>query len=438
MTSSPRALGYLLACSSAALALVAFAPRTARAQTATDADRAAARELFVAGVKLQEAGNFADALDRFDRAQAVFSAPTHLLHIAECEAALGKLVESAETYRTLTRTPLPTGSPPAFVQAQQQGTAELPQVEPRIPSIRLFVRPANLQNLQILVDGQPMSSALVGVQRPTDPGTHVVSVAAPGYMRSEQRVILHERENKDVTANLPVASGVTYTPPPPVVAPTANPPGPPGPPGPPPPPPPAPPMYATATETPPTREVRGGFMLGLTVGALLPGANLVQGQPVSNVASSGAAIGIDGGFRFVKKLYLGLAYEHGFLGSGNAISNGITSASASSDYIGLDFVFLSNPDGLAFYGDIGAGYRALSTSTTDVNGNVTSITYSGGEGTLGVGIHFKLGDWVRLIPRVSVSAGQFSSASNGSIVSGDTHSFVLIGVTGFVDFARKH
>ena len=52
--------------------------------------------------------------------------------LAECEAALGKLVESAETYRTLTRTPLPPGAPNAFVQAQAQGAAELTQVEPRI------------------------------------------------------------------------------------------------------------------------------------------------------------------------------------------------------------------------------------------------------------------------------------------------------------------
>ncbi len=257
------------------LAALAF-PGVARAQTASDADRAAARQLFVDGVKLQEAGNFADALDRFERAQAVFSAPTHLLHIAECDAALGKLVESAETYRTLVRTPLPAGAPNAFVQAQQQASAELTQVEPRIPSIRLFVKPPNLQGLNIQIDGQAMSAALVGVQRPTDPGTHVVSVSAPGYMRSEQKVILREKENKDVTANLPTAGGIMYAPPP-ATAPvqTSHPP----------PtlprsqsPPPPPPMYGAPPEDTAHKPANGGFMLGVTAGGQVPAGNLRPGD----------------------------------------------------------------------------------------------------------------------------------------------------------------
>src|SRR5580700_5202438 len=130
--------------------------RVAHAQGVSDADRAAARELYVQGVELQQAGKFAEALDRFNRAQAVFSAPTHLLHIAECDASIGRLVESAETYRTLVRTPLPPSAPQAFVQAQQQAGVELTQVEPRLPSIRLLVHPENVQGLTIQIDGQPM------------------------------------------------------------------------------------------------------------------------------------------------------------------------------------------------------------------------------------------------------------------------------------------
>ena len=67
-----------------------------------------------------------------------------------------------------------------------------------------------------------------------------------------------------------------------------------------------------------------------------------------------------------------------------------------------------------------------------------STSFSGGEVSLGVGVHIKIGDWVRLIPKASISAGQFSNDSAGSIGSPDTHEFILIGVTGFVDFAKKH
>src|ERR1700678_2428558 len=108
-----------------ALALC-WAP-TARAQV-SDAERVAARELFHAGDELQRAGHFAEALDKFQRAQQVFHAPTNLLRIAECDAALGRLVESAEAYREVARTSLASDAPPAFQAAVEQARAELAQV----------------------------------------------------------------------------------------------------------------------------------------------------------------------------------------------------------------------------------------------------------------------------------------------------------------------
>src|ERR1700677_4262730 len=91
-------------------------PTALRAQV-TDAERSAARSIFQAGDELQRAGKFAEALDKFERAQQVFSAPTNLLRIAECDAALGRLVESAEAYREVARTSLAPDAPPAFQAA---------------------------------------------------------------------------------------------------------------------------------------------------------------------------------------------------------------------------------------------------------------------------------------------------------------------------------
>src|SRR6516165_4974217 len=97
----------LTLCAATAAAAPAFAQ-------VTDAERAAARQLFKEGDDLQRDGKFPEALDKFQRAQQVFAAPTNLLRIAECQAALGRLVESAESYRAVVRSPLPAGSPPAF------------------------------------------------------------------------------------------------------------------------------------------------------------------------------------------------------------------------------------------------------------------------------------------------------------------------------------
>src|SRR5262249_21710345 len=130
----------------------------ARAQV-TDAERAAARELFREGDELQRAGKFAEALDKFNRAQQVFSAPTNMLRIAECDAALGRLVESAEAYRAVARTPLPPNSPPAFQAAVEQAKGELAQVEPRVPKLVVQVEPATAPGQQLQIDGQAVPAA---------------------------------------------------------------------------------------------------------------------------------------------------------------------------------------------------------------------------------------------------------------------------------------
>jgi hypothetical protein len=442
ISPSAHALRFVLAL----LLPLALAPAE-EAQTVSDADRAAARELATQGLQLQQAGDFTGALDRFDRAQAVFSAPTHLLHIAQCEAALGKLVEAAETYRTLVRTPLPTSAPPAFVQAQQEGAAELSQVEPRIPAIRVIVRPAVTANMTIQIDGQPMSSALVGVQRPTDPGPHSVVLLAPGYARAEQRITLKEKEIKDVAFNLGGTVGGYYAPPPAPTPSAQNPSSP-------------PPMYTVAPPPdalppPEHREARGGLMLGVAAGALVPGGTLYEGTSASTMAGGGAGLAIQGGFRFARVLYLGLTYEHGFLGAGSTLTgfpqNG--SALAESNDLGANFAYISNPSGVGFYGEVGAGIRWLNLSVKDSTGANNTQTLQGGEFLVGAGVHINLADWVRLIPLASISAGPFSTSSctgsfknvtpnecNGdnSIQGTATHFFFFLGVNAFVDFSRKH
>src|ERR1700722_8549169 len=199
----------------AAVALAVSIPisHVAFAQAVSDADRQAARDLSTAGFQLQQAGKYADALDKFQRAQAVFSAPTNLLRIAECEAQLGKLVEASETYRGLARLQLPKDSPPSFVAAQQQGAAELQQIEARIPKVRIDVVPANVPNLSITIDEQPMNVALVGVERPIDPGPHKIIAFAPGYGQKEASVVIKEKDPaKVVTLALQQTGVVMYTP----------------------------------------------------------------------------------------------------------------------------------------------------------------------------------------------------------------------------------
>src|SRR5262249_40398378 len=71
-----------------------FASR-ADAQMSEGEKKAAARAAYQEGVQLQDQGKPAEALARFEAAQGLYDAPTHLLHIAECQALTGKLVEAS-------------------------------------------------------------------------------------------------------------------------------------------------------------------------------------------------------------------------------------------------------------------------------------------------------------------------------------------------------
>jgi hypothetical protein len=181
------------------VAYVAPAPEPA---AVPDADRKpAARAAYTEGVRLQEEKKYADALARFETAQKFFDAPTHLLHIAECQVALGRLVEASESYEVLARKSLPAGSPDAFVEAQRQGKTELGPLRARVPTLRVTTKPdgAQLQGLQVNVNGVGMPAELLGIPRPLNPGLYRLSATARGYSTaSSVDVPLGEKEQKSI------------------------------------------------------------------------------------------------------------------------------------------------------------------------------------------------------------------------------------------------
>jgi hypothetical protein len=449
-------LGFVIAL----IALTVATPlRHAHAQV-SDADRQAARDLFAEGFQAQQAGRWAEALDKFQRAQAVFSAPTNLLHIAECQAQLGRLVESAETYRGLTHLQLPKDSPPPFVAAQQQGAAELQQVEARIPKIRIDVTPANVANLSVTIDEQPMNVALVGEERPIDPGTHKVVAFAPGYGQREATIVVREKDPiKRVALALTPTGGVVYTPVAPgtvVVGPgNVPPPGQPPPPVAPPPPPEQPPPPFVREERP--RPSQFGFLLGVRVGYDAMTGGFTQNIDLGQEISGGGVFGLQAGARFGRRGYVGLIYEHGFYKAGSGISDLAMSYGAnfpgtkvtpSGNFFGLDLGYITNPDGFGVVLDAALAYRQIGISSAD---NSFSASYSGGELVLGGGLWFKAGPSVRIVPRIDIGIGSFGDQTvqcNGgpcmnnagsSVSNPQTHAIVFLGFGGYfnIDFVKK-
>jgi hypothetical protein len=202
-------LCVLVAAIAAASALLAR-PLPALADAA--ADKATARKLATEGIRLHDAGKHIDAIDRLERAQALLPAATHLLYLARSQVAIGKLVRGAETYRALARFPIGPGASDAFRDAVATGKVELARLEPRIPTLRIAVEPAEPAGLELRVDGEVVSNANLGVDRPIDPGRHRVQAAAPAHNSAESRVEIRAGEHKTVTLRLTPQAGAPAIP----------------------------------------------------------------------------------------------------------------------------------------------------------------------------------------------------------------------------------
>ncbi len=153
----------------------------------SSADKATARRLANDGIELFQKGQVAEALDKLERAEQLFDAPVHLVYIARCQVKLGKLVEAAESYRKLVNSSLPAGAPQVFRDAMTEGQTELAELEPKIPMLTIDVVPS-VQGVTLKIDGESVSSAALGVERPTNPGRHNVDLTAPGYRTARSSV----------------------------------------------------------------------------------------------------------------------------------------------------------------------------------------------------------------------------------------------------------
>ena len=172
----------------------------------SDSERkASARAAYQEGMELVSKKSWPEALARFQDAQRLFDAPTHLLRIAQCLVATGKLVEAQETYETLTHRELAHDAPQPFREAVDTGKRELNDLQPRIPTLRIEVKPSpsTLRNLTLSLNGRPVPNEVIGIARPVNPGAYKITATAWGVSPAKEvSVTLAEKDERTVEVKL--------------------------------------------------------------------------------------------------------------------------------------------------------------------------------------------------------------------------------------------
>jgi hypothetical protein len=176
--------------------LLSIAPaRAARADAPpTDAQLNAAREIFLAAEKDEDAQRWSDALDKLTRVAAVKLTSGVRYHTALCEEHLGRLLAALHDYKA------------AANQAHAENAADvlrlvdkrLADATDRLPRLVVVLVPA-LPDATLSVDGVPILS---GTSVAVDPGSHRVEAQASGRIPAETTVSVLERDSTSIEVRL--------------------------------------------------------------------------------------------------------------------------------------------------------------------------------------------------------------------------------------------
>lgn len=188
-----------------AATLLAAVPGTPRAQPVespaasagepTDAELAAARELFKEGLALEKKGQWEQALGLFDKVANVKLTPQVRYHRALCHEKLGRLVEALNGFELALHEAKNLGSTAADVT--ENAPPHIAALREQVGFVRLHAA-GKVRTSRILLDGKPVLAALLDTDIPLDPGPHVVEVERGGTIASRHELQIE----KQTTAEL--------------------------------------------------------------------------------------------------------------------------------------------------------------------------------------------------------------------------------------------
>jgi hypothetical protein len=178
----------------AALVWTGFARAAAAGEPASDPTLDAARDLFVAAERDEDAGRWSEALDKLQRVALVRLTPGVRYHTALCEEHLGRLVAALNDYKAAADQARveKAGDVLRLVDRRVTDSAE------RVPRITIVLVPS-LSGATVLLDGRPVATGEIVL---ADPGTHSINADAPGRRPSATAITVQEHDATRVEIKL--------------------------------------------------------------------------------------------------------------------------------------------------------------------------------------------------------------------------------------------
>jgi len=203
-----RTLTHLTLVLFTVVVLCAGWPVEAAAQS--EADKATARALAVEAQQALDAKRYAEAADKFGRAEKLYHAPTLLVGLARAYAGMGKYVEAMESYNAVIRESIGADAPAPFQKAQQDAKDEIQGLDQKIGWVTIRVEGPDAPTVSL--DGRDVPVASLGVRRAINPGDHVIEASAAGWQPTEQSFSISSGGSEEVALALTAAPEGTVGP----------------------------------------------------------------------------------------------------------------------------------------------------------------------------------------------------------------------------------
>lgn len=161
-----------------------------------------ARALADQGADAYAREDYAHAQLLFARAYGLVPAPTIALLEARALVKLGRWVDATGAYRRASEARLPADAPAPFREAARTAAAELAELTPRIPRIRLrFGADIRSDSASVLLDGRRLPQSELGGFISVDPGAHRVALRGRDVDTAPLEFTLEAAQTRVVTVD---------------------------------------------------------------------------------------------------------------------------------------------------------------------------------------------------------------------------------------------